>query len=186
MAMPEFGAGQWLVAADLRALAQQIDASVVDIAKLEAAEIGYAYRDTPGTATAAVEQPYLRLDNLLLENGESYFAFTPPLIIDSTVAADLVQVALRYSLSGVATTASTQLTLLAQPSKSASGAQNTAMLGKRFTYTGGGTGVMSLLLSFVRSAGTGNVRINATATIPAEITVVHLGTLKANSGVSLP
>lgn len=161
---------------------QKIRAS--DLALLFSPIVGQGERSTPGTATTTTEKTYLRVDDISIIAGQSYEFTSSPLIFDSTVAADLIQCVLRFSTSGAATTASTQLTLLVQPSKSASLAQNTASLA--FTYDALVTSTSaSFLISYLRAAGTGNVRINASADIPAKFTMKWIGTTKADAGVDL-
>lgn len=161
---------------------QKVRAS--DLSLVFAPIVGYSLRDTSGTTTTTTEKTYLRVDDISIVAGQSYEIFTSPLIIESSVAADLVQVILRISTAGAATTSSTQLTLLAQPSKSASAAQNTAVLA--FTYNSLVTSTTaSILISYLRSAGTGNVRINASADIPAQVTMKWIGTTKADTGTDL-
>ena len=176
MALSSFTAGRKLRASELNAI-------VTAVNLLDAQEVGFAERVSNGTTTTTTEKTYLRLDSIPIINGYSYLAITTPLIIESSVAADLVQVVLRGDTTGAATTASTAFTLLAQPSKSASGAQNTAMLAYRFKASS--TGNLSLLLSYLRSAGTGNVRVNALSTIPAQLSVFRMGLGLADTGVDL-
>lgn len=155
-----------------------------DLALVFAPIVGFGSRDTSGTTTTSAEKTYLRVDDISIVAGQSYEFTSSPLIFESSVAADLIQVVLRVSTAGSATTASTQLTLLVQPSKSASLAQNTACLA--FTYNALVTSTSaSFLISYLRAAGTGNVRINASADIPAQFTMKWIGTTKADTNVDL-
>lgn len=155
-----------------------------DLALVFAPIVGFGSRDTSGTTTTTVEKTYLRVDDISIVAGQSYEFTSSPLIFESSVAADTIQVVLRISTSGAATTSSTALTLLCQPSKSASGAQLTASL--TFTYNALVTSTSaSFLISYLRAAGTGNVRVNALAEIPAQFTMKWIGTTKADTNVDL-
>lgn len=183
MALPNFTAGQRLRASDLNLVADQVDSNTTDITTLFAQEVGFASRITNGTTTTTAEKTYLRIDSIPILSGYSYLICTTPLIFESSVANDLVQVFIRLSTAGAATTASTAVTLLGQPSKSASLAQNTA--GLSYRYASSTTGSLSILMSYLRAAGTGNVRINASADIPANIQVFRMGLSVSNTGVNL-
>lgn len=161
---------------------QKIRAS--DLALVFAPIVGFGERASNGTTTTTPEKTYLRVDNISIIAGQSYEITTSPLIFESSVAADTIQVFLRISTAGAATTSSTALTLLCQPSKTASLAQLTASL--TFTYNATVTSsTASILMSYLRAAGTGNVRINASADIPAQLTMKWIGTSKADTGVDL-
>lgn len=155
-----------------------------DLALVFAPIVGFGERVSNGTTTTTVEKTFLRVDDISITAGQAYDIFTTPLIFESSVAADEIQVVLRISTAGAATTSSTQLTLLAQASKTASLAQHTQ--GLAITYNALVTSTTaSILLSYVRAAGTGNVRVNASADIPAQITMKWIGTSKADTGVDL-
>lgn len=145
--------------------------------------LGLADRQSAGTATAAVEQAYLRLDSVPIIGGEMYFIEISPFIFDSTVAGDLMECRIRINTAGNATTASTQLGTISTDSKTGSGSQRTK--GGTFQYTAAANGNLSILLSYIRTGGTGNVRINASATNPCKITVRRGGTAPSDTGVDL-
>jgi hypothetical protein len=142
-----------------------------------------AERVTSGTATTTTEQPFMRLDDIAIDAGYAYLITVAPLIVDSTVAGDLITMPLRASTSGAATTASAQLTALVDTSQSAAGSQRTASFSK--LYVASITGSLSLLLSYVRSVGTGNVRIIASTTYPAEIVILRVGIDVGDTGIDL-
>lgn len=143
-----------------------------------------AERTTDGTATTTTEQGFLRLDSVPIVTGKGVRIWVPPLIFDSTVAGDLIQAVIRVSTSGAATTSSTALTVLAKRAFSAAGNQETG--GLEIPYIPATTGNLSILLSYVRAGGTGNVRLRANSSIPAQINVdSYNGTAPANTGTSL-
>ena len=154
------------------------------IAALEGQRIlAYGERLTNGTLTTTVEQGYLRIDGIPIINGQSYRIWTSPLIFESSVAGDLITAFLRVNTAGAATTGSSPFTLLADDAKTASGNQKTK--GLTILYNGVVTGSLSILLSYVRSTGTGNVRINASAAIPAQMAIEAMGVNPGNTGISI-
>lgn len=173
MALSTFAAGSKLRASQLNALVSAIDNR----------KVGFATRATNGTTTTTAEKTYQRIDAIPIVNGYDYLIITTPMIFESSVAADMIQIFLRGSAAGAATTASTALTLLSQPSRSASGAQYTAVLA--YSYSATTTGSLSLLLSYLRALGTGNVRINASTDIPVQINVYNMGLTVPDTGVDL-
>lgn len=145
--------------------------------------IAYADRQTNGTLTTTAEQGYLRLDSIPIVTGERLEIKLSPVIVESSVAGDLVQINLRGSTSGAATTSSTLLTVLADDAKTASGNQKTDSFS--YLYTPGGSGSLSLLISYVRATGTGNVRINASANIPCQLWVYRARGTVSDTGVDV-
>lgn len=145
--------------------------------------IARAERTTNGTLTTTVEQGYLRLDGVPIVAGQAYRIWTSPLIFESSVANDLITAPIRVSTSGAATTSSTEITALAESSYTASGNQRTKSITSLYIATV--TGTLSILLSYVRSNGTGNVRINAAVTIPAQLSIESMGTDPGNTGISI-
>lgn len=149
--------------------------------------IGFGQRTTNGTTTTVVEQGYFRIDSIPIVNGLSYPIWSSPIIFESSVAGDTIQVVLRGEVSAdgstVATTASTQLTVLTDDSKSASSSQRTK--GLKYKYDAGSNAFLSLLLSYVRVAGTGNVRINASTTIPCQLVMERGRIAPPNTAVNL-
>lgn len=169
---------------DVKNLADDTEAALNALQALIPVWSKRAERTTDGTATTTTEQPYLRLDSVPIVTGKGIRIWCPPMIFDSTVAGDLIQAVIRVSTSGAATISSTALTVLAQRAYSAAGNQET--VGLSIPYIPATTGNLSILLSYVRAGGTGNVRIRAVSSIPAQINVdQYNGTAPANTGVSL-
>lgn len=140
-------------------------------------------RTTNGTTTTTTPQGYMRLDSIDIVSGNCYEVKTSPLIFESSVAGDLVTITLYGSTSGAATTSSTQLTALVDTSQTASGNQKTK--GFSYLYAAATTGQLSLLIAYVRTSGTGNVRINASATLPAQLWVTVGGVDPGDTGVDI-
>ncbi len=161
---------------------QKIRAS--DLALVFAPIVGFGERVSNGTTTTTVEKTYLRVDDISMTSGQAYEITSSPLIFESSVAADTIQVLIRISTSGAATTASTPITLLCQPSKTATSFQLTACLVLTYNALVTTTSA-SILMSYLRVTGTGNVRVNASSDIPAQLTVKWIGASKADGGVDL-
>ena len=143
-------------------------------------------RATNGTPTGTSEQPYMRIDDIPVVSGEPIRIWSSPMILNSTVAGDLVQVFLRGNTAGVATTGSTQITLLADDAKTSGGAQKTK--GFEILYIPSTTGMLSLLISYARASGvgSGNVNIQAASDIPCQLNIdAYNGPAPANDAVSL-
>ncbi len=157
----------------LQALAEDVDAALTLLKSQVPKIVGRGERTSSGTATAGTEQPYMRVDNIPIVSGVAYKIWISPLTFDSTVAGDTIQVRLRANTAGVATIASTQLTLLCDDSKSASGFQKTK--GMALLYIASTTGNLSLLISYIRVAGTGNVRLFAASDLPCQMVVETYG-----------
>lgn len=145
--------------------------------------LALADRQSNGTGTTTTEQPYLRLDGIPIVNGEAYIITVSPIILNSTVAGDQLHIRLRGNTGGNATIASTLISQAQEFAQNAGGNQKTE--GYVFPYTATVTGNLSILLSYVRNAGTGTVSILASATVPARITVQRAGTMPSDTGVDL-
>lgn len=165
---------------------QKMRASV--LALVFAPIVGFGERTSNGTATTTGEKTFLRVDDISIIAGQAYEITTSPLIFQSTVASDLLQVNVKFSTSGAATTSSALLTVLAQKVHAGGAvgtvAQGTASL--TITYNALVTSTSaSLLLSYQRGSGSGNVLIQAASDIPAQVTMKWIGTSKADTGVDL-
>jgi hypothetical protein len=154
------------------------------IAVLESQRLlAYGLRTTNGTTTTTTEQGYMRLDGVPIISGQTYRIWTSPFIMESSVANDLLTCPIRVNTSGAATTGSTQITGLADTSFSASLNQRTKSI--TVLYIATVTGALSILLSYVRSNGSGNVRINASSIFPAQLAIEAMGANPGNTGVSI-
>jgi len=112
-------------------------------------------RDSSSTTTTTTEQPVMRIDAIAMVSGRRYEYHLSPVIVNSTVAADLISVRLRYSTTGAATITSTVIADMEVASKSAGGSQLTQGMTVGYSPTGNET--VSVLLTVVRSGGTGTV-----------------------------
>lgn len=181
MALPTFTAGRRVRASELAALVTQLGTLDAQTPALSVR----GGRATSGTATAAVEKTYLRVDNIPIVSGQAYRIWTTPMLINGTVAGDTIQAILRGSTSGAATTSSTQLTYANGVLKSASSLVQPS-LSLQVLYVASTTGTLSVLLSYIRIGGTGNVFLDAAATLPAQINVdAYNDAAPSDTGVAL-
>lgn len=170
--------------ADDQALAESAEAALDLLQGQVPTLLARGSRATNGTTTTTTEQGFLRVDSIPIVSGNAYRIWTTPLIFNSSVAGDIVQAFLRASTSGAATTASTQLTLLCDDAKTSGLAQKTK--GLEFLYVASTTGNLSLLISYARQSGSGNVNIQASSDIPAQLNVdAYNGAAPSNTGVSI-
>ena len=142
-------------------------------------------RDSSSTTTTTTEQPVMRIDAIAMVSGRRYEYHLSPVIGNSTVAADLISIRLRYSTTGVATITSTVLVDMEMASKSAGGSQQTQGFTVGYSPTGNET--VSVLLTVVRSGGTGTVGIPVSAA-PAysiRLEMLDAGVDPGDTGVDL-
>jgi len=147
--------------------------------------IAFLERSTASSnITNTPEIPILRGDSIPVVNGRSYEIVATPTVFASSVAGDLIEMRIRTSLSGAATIASTQLGSLITDSKTAGG--NQKVHGATWLYTPGATGNLSVLVSGIRTGGTGNCTIgNPASAYMLRILVRDAGLTVADSGVDL-
>lgn len=116
---------------------------------------------TTSSSTTTTETGVLRIDSIPILNGRFYKVCTSGLILNSTVAADLIEIRIRGNTGGVATTGSTQFGSLADSSYSASASQKVQSV--QSIWVGVADVTLSVLLSVARVSGTGTVGIPVTA-----------------------
>lgn len=140
-------------------------------------------RTSNATATSGTtEQGVLRLDSVALTSGNLYYIWCPVLVIDTSVAADVARCVLRYSTSGSATTSDT---VLHAGNVVLSDASNAEAMTLGATYAPSTDETFSVLLSYLRTSGTGVQTMVAGATVPIELLVVDCGEDPTDSGVDI-
>lgn len=165
-----FSAGQKLTASALNTALQR--------------QIAYGLRTTSSSGvTSASYGGIMRLDSIPIVNGQDYEIKTTPLIFESSVAGDLLNLGFFVSTSGAATTASTFLDALVMDSKSASFAQRTVPFVALYNSTT--TGTLSILSALSRASGTGTCKINASADYPFKLWVSAAGPSQNSTAVLL-
>lgn len=140
-------------------------------------------RTTASSASTGAEVEIMALEGIPVTAGRLYKVYTSPLIFDSNVAADMMEVYFRYAIGSSATTASTKLASYACESKTASGVQ--FVLPFICDLPIAVTGTLSLLMSIIRTAGTGSCRINSSGAYPINLVIEDAGPDPGNTGISL-
>lgn len=143
--------------------------------------IAFGQRVTSKTYTGT-EVGVLRLDSVPLVAGRRYIFETSSLEM-STVSGETGKANFRINTAGTATTSSTLLI-------GATGNANTAFSPTqgptvRVSYSPGSTGNVSLLLTLLRSGGSGNVTLTGSSTQPIEMYVIDHGPDPGDSGVDI-
>jgi hypothetical protein len=137
-----------------------------------------------GTITNTPEIPILRGDAIPVASGRSYTITATPTVFASSIAGDLLEMKIRFSLAGAATIASTHLGSLVTDAKTAGGSQK--VHGAVWLYTPASTGNLSILVSGIRTGGSGNCTIgSASSAYMLRILVSDTGLTVADSGVDL-
>lgn len=126
---------------------------VTAIDDLRGSMIGRHTRTTTSSTSTGTEVGVVRLDGLAFVTGRNYEIGLGPVVVNSTVAGDLLEIRCRIDLTTTATTTSTHHGSLGQDSKSASSAQR--LQGMIWPFTPASTATGSVLISMLRSTGTG-------------------------------
>lgn len=150
--------------------------------------IGRGLRTTSSTGTTT-EIGVLRIDDIPIFEGRLYrVALATSCIYSSTVANDLLEGRLYYSLTGAAVAGVNIFGTLSIETRSAAGAQytdGTSAFLPSPVAAGDGTGTLSVLFAVARTAGTGTVSIQASATYPVHMVVEDMGTDPGDTGVDI-
>lgn len=148
--------------------------------------IGRGVRTTNSTGTTT-EVGVLRIDDMPIFEGRLYrVALATSCLYSSTVANDLLEGRLYYSLTGAAVVGTNLFGTLSIETRTAAGAQYTDGTGAFLpspVAVGAGAGTLSVLFSVLRTAGTGTVSIMANATYPVHMVVEDMGVDPGDTGV---
>lgn len=151
--------------------------------------IAWHSRDSGGaiSGVTTTETGFMRIDGIVMRNGYHYLFVAPEVNVTNTVKADTVGVVkLRYNLSGNATTSSTVMPYGGFFRKAQGvDASNTDVETGTAAYHAAADGTMSVIMSLVRSAGTGSVGLFASSANPCTLFVYEMGLYPAVSGVDL-
>lgn len=147
--------------------------------------LGRGTRLTTSNVSTGTEVEVLRIDGVPTIAGRLYRVYcTTGMIFKSTVAGDTMEARLRYATGGEsATITSTVIAFKAETARTASGSQATD--GINALLVSPGDGVMSVLLSIVRTGGTGSCSFDAGANYPIQVAVEDIGVDPGNTGVNL-
>lgn len=138
-----------------------------------------------GTFTTT-ETPYFRLDNIPVRAGKLYRVNTSNINLNSTVVNDVARANVRVAYSATtgtfATIASPLIGLMRNTIDTLS---QTNTIPINTFYVSPSDGYISLLISAVRTAGSGNITFYSSATEWFDMTVELSGTDPGDTGVSL-
>lgn len=138
---------------------------------------GQRTSDKSGTSEVGV----LRLDSITCQTGYRYLIQTCPLRIN-VVSGETGAARLRYSTSGNAGTSDTQITMAESNASSSFAPNNSHSLNATLAP---GTVTLSVLLSLVRTGGSGTVTMTGSATQPIELWVTMAGPDPTDTGVDI-
>lgn len=168
----------------VKALADDVEAALTTIntkaVDADQRVVKWGYRDTSSSvSTSSAAVGVLRIDDMELKAGQDYEVITGILHPTSNINTDNARLEIRYSTTGLATTASAVLAGL-------QGFElfgNTTLLRAKFKVVADIT--VSMLLCIARDSGSGNVQMYADGTRRTEFEVMRCGPSKANSGVAV-
>jgi hypothetical protein len=145
--------------------------------------VGYGSRDTNTSTTTTSEIGVLTLSSVPIVQGVAYHIYTSDMIMDSTVQNDAMTVALRYTDDGTSPTTSSTLLTSMEHVLGGSAAQSKAPMSRTFIATD--SFPMNILMTIVRTVGTGNVGLAAITGMPIDITVEAIGVAVEDTGGAL-
>lgn len=160
-----------------------IGGSISVTGKCPGTMIGRAERTTSTGTTTTAETGALRLDDISIYAGRAYLVASSGLIHDSSVAGDGMAARFRITTDGSTPTTSSTLfggTLMNATSSSAQAIDSISRY-----YVPSSNETLSVILTFVRAAGTGNVNLTASTGFPIDIVIIDLGPAPTDTGVDL-
>ncbi len=135
------------------------------------------------SSTTTTEVAVMGLYGIAVKAGRSYRCSTSPLECDSSVATDTVRIYFRYATAGDTPTTSSTVLAWNQIRLSDSGVTEGITLDTR--YNPAADGILSLLLTVNRAAGSGNVGLGGSSEFPIEMFVDDMGPDPGNTGIAL-
>lgn len=138
-------------------------------------------RRTSATGTiTTTETLVIRLDNIPVKAGRLYRISTSNINMDTTVANDIGTCRIRISTAGSATTASTQIANIRQTIDDAT---NSNIVNLDTFYAPASDATLSVLLSAIRQAGSGNLVVFCSGTDILDLVVTDYGPDPGDTGV---
>lgn len=139
------------------------------------------------TATGNItttETGVLRVDDIPVRNGWGYRILTSNINLDTSVGNDIASVRLRVAFSAsTGTAATTSSTLINQLRNTIDDATNSNVLPLSGNYFATADGYISVLLSAIRQAGTGNIVVFCSSTEILDLVIEEMGEDPGDSGV---
>ncbi len=158
------------------------DMSNPDTALVSTGIIARGRRTTATGSVTTTETGVLRIDGIPVYAGRGYSISTSCLNLDTSVNNDIASIIIRMSTAGTATTASTGVTTMRTTIDDATNSNILPVNG--YVYPSA-SGTMSVLLSIVRVAGTGNIVLFSSGAQFTDMVVRDEGVMPADTGVIL-
>jgi len=166
--------------ATLVSLDTRLDTAEADLVTRPRGVIKRGRRTTATGAITTTETGVLRIDNIPVVAGRLYRISTTNINMDGSVANDIGACRIRVSTAGAATTASTQIANIRQTIDDPT---NSNIVPENCFYVPGSSGTLSVLLSAVRVAGTGNVVVFCSGTDILDMVITDEGVDPGDTGV---
>lgn len=145
--------------------------------------IGYASLGASTSTTTNAELAVMQITGIPLKAGVLYHIFTSDLFMDSTVVNDAMKVQMRFTTDGSTPTLSSTIFTSIEIGLASSVGEGKANMSR--IYIPANDETLGLVLSIIRTNGTGNVRLVDTAGFTTEIAVQACGMAPSNTGVAL-
>lgn len=145
--------------------------------------IAYGSRVTNTGTTTTTELPVLSLSDVHVKAGVAYHIYSSAFIFDSSVLGDTVRATLRFTTDGTAPTITSTPLTASELTVTGGGNQARTSLSKIYLPTT--DQVLNILMTVVRTAGTGNVDLQHVNGADIDIGVEAVGVAPADTGVAL-
>jgi hypothetical protein len=145
--------------------------------------VAYGSRVTNPATTTTVEVAILELDGVHVTAGVAYRIGTSSLIMDSTVANDSMQVAIRYTTDGTSVTTGSALMTSMEHDLGGLAAQARSPMDVIYQPTE--DQVLNMILTQVRTVGTGSVSVQHINGMPIDMFVEAIGIAPPDGGIAL-
>jgi len=170
--------------ASVKSAINDLDARVGTVESIQQVVIKRGRRTTATGNITTTETGFLRLDNIPVKAGNIYQINTTNINVDTSVDNDVGDVKLRVAFSASpGTNATTSSTQIARMRNTIDNLSQSNVLPMNAFYAATADGYISLLLSLVRLAGTGNLVLFASSTEIIDLVVQFGGPDPGDTGV---
>lgn len=139
---------------------------------------------TTSSTTTTTEVGVLRIDDVPMYAGRAYKIWTSPLVLDTSVNADIARGALRHTTDGsTPTTSSTLMDAGGQGGMASAANGETRII--QIVYVPAADELFSVLLTVSRIAGTGNISIVGAAGFHINVYIEDIGQDPGDTGVDI-
>lgn len=145
--------------------------------------IAYGSRTTNTGTTTTTELAVLSLSDVHVKAGVAYHIYSSAFIFDSSVLGDTVRATLRFTTDGTSPTITSTPLTASELTVTGGGNQARTSLSKIYLPTD--DQVLNILMTVVRTAGTGNVDLQHVNGADIDIGVEAVGVAPADTGIAL-